>query len=109
MRVFDFDRAIVRTPSAAVVDGLRAGGGPPPSFEGISREHEAYVAALKHAGLEVTVLDPLADYPDSLFVEDPALVFPGAAILLRPGAPTRAGEAAHLEPVLRDNFETIPT
>ena len=36
------------------------------------------------------VLPPLADFPDSIFVEDPAFVLPEGAILLRPGAPSRA-------------------
>jgi dimethylargininase len=107
MRVFDFDTAIVRRPSAEVVQGLKAGEGPAPSYEGIVGEHQAYVAALRQAGLAVTILEPLHGFPDSIFVEDPALVFPEAAILLRPGAPTRAGEAGHLEPVLRERFETL--
>jgi dimethylargininase len=107
MGVFDFDRAIVRSPSADVVDGLRSGEGPSPSFDGIVAEHRAYVAALEQAGLEVTILDPLPGFPDSIFVEDPALVFPEGAILLRPGAPTRAGECAHLESALRAWFDTV--
>ena len=40
------------------------------------------------------MLPPLEDFPDSVFVEDPAFVIPEAAILLQPGAPTRMGEAA---------------
>lgn len=107
MRVFAFDRAIVRSPSFDVVEGLSAGDGPAPSYEGIAREHRAYVAALREAGVEVTVLDPLPGFPDSIFVEDPALVFPEGAILLRPGAPSRAGETASLDPELRARFNTV--
>ena len=51
-------------------------------------EHQAYVAALCSAGLKVTVLPALEQFPDSVFVEDPALVFTEAAVLLRPGAPS---------------------
>ena len=109
MRVFDFNRAIVRRPSPDVVEGLRAGEAPAPSYEGVSREHQAYVEALAGAGVEVTILDPLPGHPDSIFVEDPALVFPEGAILLRPGAPSRAGEAEHLAPVLRDLFPALLT
>lgn len=106
-RIFDFTQAIVRTPGESVVHGLRAGDRPDPSLAGIRAEHAAYVAALRGAGLAVTVLDPLEAHPDALFVEDPALVFPEAAILLRPGAPSRAAEADHLRPALTDKFAQV--
>lgn len=102
-----FNRAIVRTPSASVVHGLRAGGGPDPSLDGVRREHAAYVAALEAAGLAVAILPPLEDFPDAIFVEDPALVFANGAILLRPGAATRRGEVPALEPELRARFDTV--
>jgi len=104
---FEFNRAIVRTPSASVVHGLRAGGGPDPSLEGVRREHAAYVAALQSVGLVVTVLPPLEAMPDAVFVEDPALVFAGGAILLRPGARERRAEARELEPSLREQFGMV--
>lgn len=105
-RVFDFGNAIVRTPAASVVDGLREGG-EAPNHEGVLAEHRAYVAALEAAGLEVEVLDPLEDFPDSVFVEDPAFVLREGAILLRPGAPSRIGESAEIAPVLRRRFERV--
>jgi len=103
-RVFDFVCAIVRTPAASVVDGLRAHDGPSPTPEGVAAEHCAYVAALEEAGLAVDVLPPLDAFPDSVFVEDPAFVIREGAILLRPGAASRAGEAAALEPELARFF-----
>jgi len=107
MTIFSFDRAIVRQPAPSVVHGLRTGDHEGPSFDGVAREHAAYVAALRRAGLEVTILPPLPACPDSIFVEDPALVFTEGAILLRPGAPTRANEAAALEVPLREMFDTV--
>ena len=106
-RPLEFTRAIVRRPGASVVSGLRAGGGPDPDFARVCAEHAAYCAALEAAGLALTVLEPCEDYPDALFVEDPALVFPEAAILLRPGAPSRSGEAALLRPVLEGEFAQV--
>lgn len=105
--VSTFTHAIVRRPGRSVIKGVRAGAGPDPTYDGVVDEHAAYAAALMNAGLAVTVLPALEAFPDSVFVEDPALVFPEGAILLRPGAPSRAGEAAHLEPVLKDRFETV--
>jgi dimethylargininase len=106
-RVFDFTRAIVRTPGASVVSGLRAGGGADPSLDGVLAEHRAYVEALRGAALEVTELPPLEEYPDAIFVEDPALVFREGAILLRPGAPSRIGETALLRDALADRFPQV--
>lgn len=107
MRVFDFDSAIVRSPSRSVTDGLRAGGHDGPTYDGVAAEHAAYVAALDQAGLTVTVLPPLEDYPDSIFVEDAALVFPAGAIMLRPGAPSRGGEPTAMRPTLNQRFDHI--
>ena len=78
-----------------------------PTYEGICAEHDAYVAALRSAGVDVTVLPALEDFPDSMFVEDPALVFTEGAILLRPGAPSRAAEAGELAPTLRGLFDEV--
>ena len=47
------------------------------------------VSALERAGLKVTVLSALEDYPDSVFVEDAALCVPEATIMMRPGRPSR--------------------
>lgn len=105
-RVFDFGDAIVRTPAPSVVGGLSTGG-EAPSYEGVLAEHRAYVAALEAAGLAVEVLEPLEAYPDSVFVEDPAFVLPEGALLLRPGAPSRIGEAAEIAPALRRRFERL--
>lgn len=103
----DFTHAIVRRPARSVVRGLRAGGGPDPTFAGVADEHAAYAAALVAAGVAVTVLPPLEAFPDSIFVEDAALVFPEGAILLRPGARSRAGEVAAIAPALEDKFDTV--
>jgi dimethylargininase len=106
-RVFDFNRAIVREPSHSVVSGLRAGHRGDPAYDGVLHEQRAYVETLKSIGVNVTVLPALEAFPDSIFVEDPALVFPEGAILLRPGAKSRFGEVAEIAPVLRDMFTTV--
>lgn len=106
MRVFDFDRAIVREPAQSVVQGLRTGP-EAPAFERVLAEHRAYIAALEAAGVEVEVLPALPEHPDSVFVEDPAFVLPEGAILLRPGAPSRLGESASLAPALHRHFRRV--
>jgi dimethylargininase len=107
VRAFDFTHAILRRPGASAVKGLRANGGPDPDFTGLLAEHAAYAAALAATGLAVAMLDPLESHPDSLFVEDPALVFPEGAILLRPGAPSRKDEGESLRADLNSRFDQV--
>ena len=107
MRAGQFNSAIVRLPGRSVVNGLRAHAGPAPVFEEVLAEHAAYVAALRGAGVRVTVLEALEAFPDSIFVEDPALVFSDAAILLRPGAPSRLPEAGALAVTLAARFPAL--
>jgi dimethylargininase len=105
--IFNFTNALVRAPARSVVHGLSTQPGPRPTFEAIGSEHTQYVDALKACGLSVELLPPLEAYPDSIFVEDPALVFGEGAILLRPGAPTRYGEVKEIEDVLRRRFAQV--
>ena len=109
MSCHDFDTALLRRPGRSVVNGLTAGTGPAPTYEGVLAEHQHYADALAEAGVTVEMLEPLEAFPDSVFVEDPALVFTEGAVLLRPGAPTRAAEAEHLAPALRQHFAVIET
>jgi dimethylargininase len=106
MRVFDFDHAIVREPGRSVIAGIRKG---PlaPTYDGVLAEHRTYVAALRAAGLAVDVLPPLEGFPDSVFVEDPALVFSEGAIVLKPGVASRMGEAEEIRPALERNFNRV--
>jgi dimethylargininase len=107
MRVFDFNTALVRLPGRSVVNGLRARPGPAPEFDALVAEHRAYVAALRAAGVAVTELEALEPFPDSMFVEDPALVFGEAAVLLRPGAPSRRAEVQELAATLESRFPRV--
>jgi len=90
---YRFTDAVVRLPSASVVNGLRAVDRGQPDIRLFRAEHRAYVKALERAGLKVAVLPALEAFPDAVFVEDTALCMPGGTVILRPGAPSRAGEA----------------
>ena len=106
-KVYQFDSAIVRKPALSVSRGLRAIDLGCPDYQAVKGEHDAYVEALMEAGLSVQILEALEEFPDSIFVEDPALVFPQGAILLNPGTESRAGEVAAIAPTLRQRFETV--
>jgi len=107
MRVFEFTNAIVREPAVSVIHGLRSDPAQVPTFKGVLAEHRAYVDALAEAGLAVDILPPLEAFPDSVFVEDPALVFPEGAILLRPGAPSRLAEREEMRGALARHFAEV--
>ena len=104
---FRFSHTLARKPGKSVAQGIRDGAGPDPDPAAFDREHDAYVAALREAGTAVTVLDPLEDFPDSVFVEDPALCVAGAAIILRPGAEARFGERDPMRDALSKIFTTV--
>ena len=55
-------------------------------------QHDAYCVALEALGCEVIRLPAEAAFPDSVFVEDVALVFDEVAIATRPGAESRRDE-----------------
>ena len=67
-------------------------------------QHTAYCQALAAAGLIVEALPSHERFPDSCFMQDPAVVIAGRAIIGRPGAPSRQGEEDALAAALADRF-----
>ena len=104
---YQFKRALVRKPAPSVIDGLRAVDTGMPDFALMCKHHDDYIAALRSAGAEVTELASLDAYPDACFVEDTAICLPEGVVLMRPGAPTRAGEVQEIAPALRDQVDTV--
>ncbi len=100
-RSYRFTHAITRRPAPSITQGLRAVDTGTPDLSLMLAHHADYVAALRSTGATVIELDPLPAYPDSVFVEDTALCLPEGAVVMRPGAPTRLGEAAEMAPHLQ--------
>ena len=67
-------------------------------------QHSAYERALKQAGYEVIRLPDLPDHPDGVFVEDTALLLDRNAVILRPGAASRAAETQSTAARLEEHF-----
>ena len=91
-----FSHVIVRRPCRAMVDGITSA--PElgkPDYELPLKEHDDYIAALKQCDVDVTVLEADERYPDSCFVEDPALITRKCAIITNPGAASRNGAGQH--------------
>lgn len=106
-RSYRFTHAITRRPAPSITDGLRAVDTGTPDLTRMLAHHADYVAALRSTGATVIELDPLAAYPDSVFVEDTALCLPEGAVVMRPGAPTRLGEAAEMAPHLQALYAQV--
>jgi dimethylargininase len=64
-------------------------------------QHDAYEDALRRAGCRVQRLPDAPDLPDSVFVEDTAVVFDEVAVMARPGAATRRAEVDAMIEALR--------
>jgi len=101
-------RAIVRVPAKNFDAGLSTVSLGAPVFERVLEQHERYCEALVECGLALTRLEADERYPDSTFVEDTAVVTAHGAILMRPGAESRAGEVAAIKPALEEFFGAMP-
>jgi len=97
-----FKNVIVRRPARSMVNGITSA--PElgqPNYELALKQHDAYIAALKSCGVEVTVLEADEVFPDSCFVEDTAVLTKNCAIIANPGALARNGETAAMIEVIK--------
>jgi dimethylargininase len=101
-----FQQAIVRIPSPTLIHGLTSSMelGQPDYIKALE-QHQNYINTLIHCGLEVTVLPAVDTFPDSCFVEDPALLTNRFALLTRPGAISRQGEVDIIEPCIQKFYK----
>ena len=63
-------------------------------------QHRLYEQCLEEFGVRVIALPPEQDLPDSVFVEDPAVVVDELAVITRMGAESRRAEAGSLAAAL---------
>lgn len=75
-----------------------------PDYELALHQHDTYIEALKQCGVNVTVLPADERYPDSCFVEDPAVITRKCAIITNPGAESRNGEKDEIIGAIREFF-----
>lgn len=100
-------RAIVRPPTPNFHQGITTSNLGLPDFPTALLQHKAYCKALNQCGLTVTVLDPDPRYPDSTFIEDTAVIAADHAIITRPGADSRIGEAESIAKCLSEFFPQL--
>ncbi len=100
----ELTNAIVKKPGKSMVDGISKSNLGKPDYEKAVIQHNNYIKALEKAGLEVTVLEAEEDYPDSVFVEDPAIVTSDFAVITNPGADSRKGETEAIESAIKEFY-----
>lgn len=70
-------------------------------------QHHAYVQALKELCYAVLELPAEADLPDSVFVEDTAVILPDVALITKPGADSRKPETESIAQALHPYRELV--
>ena len=103
---YSFKNAIIRQPNKSIQNGLSSQN-LYPQYEIIVEEHLNYINAMEKAGLQIQLLEALEEYPDSIFVEDPALTYKSNVIMLNPFDPSRNGEKNIIENEIKDLFDNI--
>ena len=103
---YKFTNAIVRKPNKSIHNALSSQY-LHPSYEKILEIHDSYINSIEEAGLNIILLESLEQYPDSIFVEDPALIFKNNIIVLNPSDVTRNGEAKIIKNEISKYFENI--
>ena len=70
-------------------------------------QHHGYVQAIKEFGFSVLELPAEPDLPDSVFVEDTAIVLQEVALITKPGADSRKPETKSITEALRPYRELV--
>jgi dimethylargininase len=69
-----FKKALVRKPSINIEEALSSKN-LKPRYHKVYNEHKKYIKSLILAGINIYVLPSMNDFPDSIFIEDPGLVY----------------------------------
>ena len=102
-----FTKAIVRKPCQNLIKGITTANLGIPNYSLATYQHQKYIDALKECGLTVTTLEADEDFPDSIFVEDAALLTPQCAIITNPGAIERKGEIIEMKNVVQRFYSNL--
>lgn len=99
--------AILRRPAANLADGLTTVSLGKPDLIKANQQYRCYCQALARCGAALTILEPDPAHPDSVFVEDTAVLIEGRAILTRLGAKSRQGEVSSIRETLAQFFSSL--
>lgn len=102
-----YTKAITRKPCRNIVNGLTTADLGLPNYNKSLVQHQEYISVLENCGLFVETLNADENFPDSVFVEDAAILVPGLAVITNPGANTRKGEIIIIKELLSKYFSNI--
>lgn len=103
----NFSFALTRKPANTYTQAITTSDLGAPDLMLARYQHQQYCLALQQAGVTVEVLPEMDEFPDSVFVEDAAIVESDFAVLSCPGALSRRGETEAMLPTLERYFESI--
>ncbi|MFO7890982.1 MAG: arginine deiminase-related protein, partial [bacterium] len=103
----NFSNAIVRKPGSNFCEGITTAHLGKPDIKKALKQHAEYVKILEKCKVAVTVLLSLPQFPDSVFVEDTAVVTEKCAVVCRLGVQSRQGEEKSIEEILSTYYHTI--
>lgn len=104
--MLEFKNIIVRKPSKSMIEGISTGmfSEDKPIYEDAINQHAEYVKTIESLGVKALVLEALEEYPDSCFVEDPAVVLKECAIITNSPRESRNGEKFEIEPAIKKYY-----
>lgn len=70
-------------------------------------QHGTYRNHLEAAGYLIEEVPADPEYPDSVFIEDTAVIVGSTAVITRSGAPSRRGETGPVAVALREHFSLV--
>ena len=101
-----FKNALTRLPGKSIICGITGAVNLGlPDYKKALAQHQQYIEALRLCNVEVAVLEPLEDFPDSCFIEDVAVLTPDCAIITSPGAVSRNREPLYVLDAIRRFYE----
>ena len=103
----NFQHAITRLPAHTFSQGISSANLGQPEIDMAIVQHQSYVTALQKTGLNCFVLPASPEFPDSVFVEDTAVVTGDFAVISRPGADSRRCEIIEMTMELAKIFQNI--
>ncbi|MCD6565563.1 MAG: hypothetical protein J7K53_06435 [Bacteroidales bacterium] len=93
----NFSNAIVQKPGISYSEGITTSNLGKPDITLALKQHETYCRTLEKCGLTVERLEAAPSFPDSVFVEDTAIITGKIAVIARPGDLRRRGEEKIIE------------